>query len=161
MAAHLLRPLAVLYNRLPVTVQRAILAAGHVRFLVGVVGVGVDGAGRLVLARHRFGSPVWRFLGGLLAPSEDPAAALAREIREETGLAVAVGPLLEVSNGRRWRHVEIVFAYRVSEPLPRAATDELLEVAAFAPDALPPMRADHRQLLERHAAAVLAWSGGA
>ncbi len=155
-----LRPLARLYNALPVRLQRAALAVTHTRFLVGVVGLGVDPKGRLVLARHRFGTPSWRFLGGMLDRHEDPADSLVREIAEETGLPVTVGPLLAVASGRSWAHVEILYAYLVRDPLPGGSSDELLAVAAFAPDDLPPMRADHRALLDRHAGAAIAWALG-
>jgi len=153
----LMRLLAVLFNAFPVRWQRRFMAAAHDRFLVGVTGLGIAAAGPVLLARHRFGAPQWRFLGGFLHPRERVEDALAREIREETGLAVEVGPVLEVVTGYRWERVEVVFAYRVSGGT-AVLTSEIEELRSFAPDALPEMRADQRGLIERHAAAAIAWA---
>ena len=153
----LMRLLGVLFNAFPVRWQRRFMTAAHDRFLVGVTGLGIDAAGQVLLARHRFGAPQWRFLGGFLHPRERVEDALAREIREETGLAVEVGPVLEVVTGYRWERVEVVFAYRVSGGT-AVLTSEIEELRSFAPDALPEMRADQRGLIERHAAAAIAWA---
>lgn len=153
-----LRPLARVYNALPVPLQRLLLTATHHRFLVGVVGIGVDDEGRLLLARHRFGVQAWRFLGGLMAHGETGPRALARELREETGLEIEVGPLLDAATTRGWAHVELLYAYRVRGAVPVAPGGELRALGVFARDAPPPMRADHRALLERHAEAALAWA---
>src|SRR2546430_7285874 len=104
--------LAVLYNRLPVRWQRRILNRTQPRFLVGVVGLGVDPKGHVILARHRFGAPEWRFLGGFLSPRERLEDALAREIREETGIEIEVGPILEANQGFRWQRGGLLYAYR-------------------------------------------------
>src|SRR5882762_9530359 len=112
----LMRLLAVVFNAFPVRWQRRFMTAAHDRFLVGVTGLGIDEKGQVLLARHRFGAPQWRFLGGFLHPRERVEDALAREIREETGLDIEVGPVLEVVTGYRWERVEIVFAYRVTSP---------------------------------------------
>src|SRR6266508_150055 len=105
-----MRALAVVFNRFPVRWQRRFMTAAHQRFLVGVVGLGIDAHGGVLLARHRFGAPQWRFLGGFLSRRERVEDALAREIREETGLSVEVGPVLEAVTGFRWARVELVFA---------------------------------------------------
>ena len=133
------------------------MSAANDRFLVGVTGLGVDNNGQVLLARHRFGAPQWRFLGGFLHPRERVEDALAREVLEETGLVVEVGPVLEVVTGHRWQRVEIVFAYRVTSGT-TVLTSEILELRGFAPDALPEVRADQRGLIERHAAAAIAWA---
>jgi len=153
----LVRALAVLFNLFPVRWQRRFMTAAHDRFLVGVTGLGVDDEGRVILARHRFGAPQWRFLGGFLALKERVEDALAREIREETGLEVEVGPVLGVVAGFRWQRVELVFAYRVRGGA-IALSDEVAEVRGFPPDALPEVRADQRGLIERHLAAAIAWA---
>ncbi len=154
-----MRALALVFNAFPVRWQRRFMTAAHQRFLVGVVGVGVDAEGRVLLARHRFGAPQWRFLGGFLAPKERVEDALRREIREETGLEIEVGPVLEAINGYRWRKVELVFAYRVTGGTERL-TDEVAELRSFAPNDLPDVRADQRGLIERHAAAAAEWARG-
>src|SRR2546428_7863921 len=88
------------------------MTAAHERFLVGVVGLGVDAEGRVLLARHRFGAPQWRFLGGFLSAKERVEDALAREVAEETGLRIEVGPGLAIVTGYRWQPAELVFAFR-------------------------------------------------
>jgi ADP-ribose pyrophosphatase YjhB (NUDIX family) len=155
----LMRALALLFNAFPVRWQRRFLNAAHARFLVGVTGLGIDAQGHVVLARHRFGAPQWRFLGGFLAPKERVQDALAREVREETGLVIEVGPILEVTTGHRWQRVEIVFAYRIPDALPKLS-DELVELGSFDPSDLPDVRADQRGLIERHAATAAAWARG-
>jgi ADP-ribose pyrophosphatase YjhB (NUDIX family) len=148
---------AAVFNVLPVRWQRRILDRAHPRFLVGVNGIGISADGSVILARHRFGSPQWRLLGGFIARDESLQDALRREIGEETGLEIEVGPLLEANTGHRWARVEIVYAYRaVGGHL--ALTNEVLEVASFPPEQLPPVRADQRGLVERHAAAAAAWA---
>jgi ADP-ribose pyrophosphatase YjhB (NUDIX family) len=155
-----MRALATLFNRFPVRWQRRFMSVAHDQFLVGVVGLGVDAEGRVLLARHRFGAPQWRFLGGFLARRERPEDALAREIGEETGFSVEVGPVLEVTTGFRWQRVEIVFAYRVTGGT-LALTEEVAELRWCALDALPDMRVDQRGMIERHAADAAAWARGA
>ena len=155
----LMRLLATLFNAFPVRWQRRFMSAANDRFLVGVTGLGVDDSGKVLLARHRFGAPQWRFLGGFLHPRERVEDALVREIHEETGLSIEVGPILEVVTGYRWERVEIVFAYRVTGGTAVLAS-EIVELRSFAPDALPEVRADQRGLIERHATKAIGWAAG-
>jgi len=153
----LYRLLALLYNALPVRWQRRILDRTQSRFLVGVVGLGVEPNGHVILARHRFGAPEWRFLGGFLSPRERLEDALAREVREETGIEIEVGPILEANQGFRWQRIELVYAYRRLGGTERLS-DELVEVRAFDPADLPDVRADQRGIIERRAAQAAEWA---
>lgn len=62
-----------------------------------VVGAAILSGGRCLVAQR---GPTmrlpgqWEFPGGKVEPDEDPRAALAREVREELGLDIAVGALL-------------------------------------------------------------------
>lgn len=153
----LYRLLALFYNALPVRWQRRILDRTQSRFLVGVVGLGVEPNGHVILARHRFGAPEWRFLGGFLSPRERLEDALAREVREETGIEIEVGPILEANQGFRWQRIELVYAYRRLGGTERLS-DELVEVRAFDPADLPDVRADQRGIIERRAAQAVEWA---
>lgn len=55
-----------------------------------------DGTGRILLVKrgHPPGEGLWSVPGGRVEPGETDAEAVAREVREETGLAVTVGALL-------------------------------------------------------------------
>jgi len=57
-----------------------------------------DGQGRLLLIRRRNepGAGLWSLPGGRIEPGETGDQAVAREVREETGLSVTVGRLLGV-----------------------------------------------------------------
>lgn len=152
-----MRALAAVFNRFPVRWQRRFMSAAHQKFLVGVVGIGVDEQGRVLLAMHRFGSPRWRLLGGFIQRAERLEDALRREIEEETGLRVEIGPLLEAEAGYRWARIELVYPYRVIGGTEHVS-GELAELRWFTPDALPDIRADQRGLIERHADRAVRWS---
>ena len=54
----------------------------------------VERDGRVMLCQrlpHAHNALKWEFPGGKLEPGESPEAALARELKEELGIAVAVG----------------------------------------------------------------------
>jgi 8-oxo-dGTP diphosphatase len=55
-----------------------------------------DDAGRLLLIKrgHEPGKGLWSIPGGRVEAGESDAAALVREVREETGLVVAPGRLI-------------------------------------------------------------------
>jgi 8-oxo-dGTP diphosphatase len=67
------------------------------RPVVGVGAVVVDGD-RVLLAKrgHEPLKGEWSLPGGAVEIGETLAAAIAREVLEETGLTVAVGPVIEV-----------------------------------------------------------------
>jgi 8-oxo-dGTP diphosphatase len=68
------------------------------RPFVGVGAVIVDGTGRVLLVKRRF-EPLagqWSLPGGAVDVGETLEACVIREMREETGLDVEVGPVIEV-----------------------------------------------------------------
>jgi 8-oxo-dGTP diphosphatase len=114
-----------------------------------IVGVGavilLDG--RVVLVR-RARPPMegqWTLPGGTVELGETLEAALVREMREETGLDVEVGPLLEVfdrierdvEDRVRFHHVIVDYACRAVGGVLRAA-DDAAEAALADPMDLSP-----------------------
>jgi 8-oxo-dGTP diphosphatase len=72
-------------------------------FVPCVGGLAFDPDGRLLLVQraHDPGRGLWSLPGGRVEPGEDDAAALVREMAEETGLAVVPGALVgRVLRGR-------------------------------------------------------------
>jgi 8-oxo-dGTP diphosphatase len=57
-----------------------------------------DAAGRLLLVKGTYGEKRWGVVGGVIEERESPRAGLAREVREETGLTLAIGRLLVVDH---------------------------------------------------------------
>lgn len=69
------------------------------RTIVVVAGV-VRERGRVLVTQRKTGGHLagaWEFPGGKLEDGEDPKDALARELREELGIDVAVGGALDVA----------------------------------------------------------------
>jgi 8-oxo-dGTP diphosphatase len=68
------------------------------RPFVGVGAVIVDAAARVLLVKRRFEPQAgqWSLPGGAVDVGETLAACVVREMREETGLEVEVGPVIEV-----------------------------------------------------------------
>jgi 8-oxo-dGTP diphosphatase len=122
---------------------------GHdLLWLTGVTAVVIAEDGGILLHR-RADDGHWATPGGILEPGEQPAAALVREVHEETGVhvvperiaSVVTEPPFTYPNGDRVQFVDITFRCRPVGGAPRAVADESLEVAWFAPDRLPAMNA--------------------
>jgi 8-oxo-dGTP diphosphatase len=78
-----------------------------------VVAAVVREGGRILITRRkgRSGRPgQWEFPGGKVEPGEEEPAALRREIREELGCEVEVGPLL-VRHRHAYAEVEVELAF--------------------------------------------------
>lgn len=80
-------------------VQRAINAS-LARCVVGVILRGPDGRILLVKSSRGFTKGMWNVPGGFIEYGEAPETAAVREAKEETGLEIALGPLIGVYTQR-------------------------------------------------------------
>jgi 8-oxo-dGTP diphosphatase len=122
----------------------------HARFGAGVTGIVRADDGRVLLLRHRLwpGGRQWGFPSGFARRGEQFQDTVVREVREETGLTVRVGRLLELRSGFRYR-VEVYYEASLVGGLDGLVLDarEILEARLFTLDALPAgMPELHRKL---------------
>lgn len=125
---------------------------------MGVKAMVLDERRRVLLVRHSY-QPGWHMPGGGIEKGETAAVALARELREEAGVALSGQPQLfgVYANFASFRGDHIAF-YVVRSweqgptPVPNS---EIVEAGFFAVDALPP---ETTQSTRRRIAEVL---GGA
>ncbi|GGR26859.1 NUDIX hydrolase [Streptomyces netropsis] len=121
--------------------------AGHqLLWMPGVSTIVFDDEGRVLLGR-RSDSGEWSIIGGIPEPGEQPAAAVVREVYEETAVHVVPERVLLVQaleritypNGDVCQFMDICFLCRYVGGEARVNDDESLEVGWFELDALPPM----------------------
>lgn len=108
---------------------------------LGVRAVVLDAADRVLLIRHSY-TPGWHFPGGGVEKRETIAEAMARELEEESGIALTgetelFGLYLQRAHGAR-DHVAVYVcrAWRQARQ-PKLPNMEIVDARFFALDALP------------------------
>ncbi|MGH2498971.1 MAG: NUDIX domain-containing protein [Candidatus Limnocylindria bacterium] len=109
---------------------------------LGAAAVVIDRAGRVLLVHHTYGPLNWELPGGGAEPGESAAAAVAREVLEETGLRVEIESLAGVYWEPSWgfgagMHHFVFRCQRMDDAAPRADAKEVSECAFWPVDALP------------------------
>jgi ADP-ribose pyrophosphatase YjhB (NUDIX family) len=99
------------FRRLPAPLRRTAVRLGTPGFTVGAVCV-LERGDRVLMLRqpHRDG---WSLPGGLLSRGENAAAAVVREVHEETGLRIQVGRPVTVVVDSPLRRVDVIFRVHV------------------------------------------------
>ena len=110
----------------------------HLDPKVGVGAVVRDEQERLLLVRRGVppGKGLWALPAGYVDADEDPRAAAAREVLEETGLVVEVGAVIDVYPGGGGASFFLAFEGRLVGGTLQAA-DDALDARFFDPADLP------------------------
>lgn len=123
-------------------------AHGKARFRIGVFAI-VERDGRYLLA-HRSDIPWWNLPGGGLEYGETLAQGLARELREEIGVEIAIERLVGVYSKPQKHEVVLTFlCHLLADSPPPGPSEEVSEVAWFLPQDFPTnLLPKHRERLE-------------
>lgn len=108
----------------------------------------IERGGRLLLGKRGSGAREagkWAFPAGFVERGEAVEAAAVREVREEVGLEIALGPLLGLISAAGETVVLAVYAAAASGSAAGEAVagDDLVEVGWFLPGALPELAFPH------------------
>ncbi|MEH6376390.1 NUDIX domain-containing protein [Streptomyces sp. KLMMK] len=142
--------------------------AGHqLLWIPGVSAVVLDAEGRVLLGR-RSDNGQWAIIGGIPDPGEQPAAAIVREVYEETAVHCVAERVLVVEaldpvtypNGDVCQFMDTCFLCRAVDGEACVNDDESLEVGWFEPDALPPMQDFAVRRIKHAAEAGATWFAG-
>jgi ADP-ribose pyrophosphatase YjhB (NUDIX family) len=145
-------------------IARLRAVVGHELLVLPSVAVlPIDEDGRVLLGWPAEFSDGWGIVGGAVDPGESPAEAAIREAREEIGVEIRLGPLLDVlggpdyevtyPNGDRAAYVSTVYEATVVDGTPAPADGELSRVDWFTREELPTLQ------LRRFTSALLTATG--
>ncbi len=146
----MMRQVATLLQKAPwfAVFAQSIWRIKQPKFSAGVVGVVFDQQGRVLLVEHVFHPYApWGLPGGWVDRSEHPAQTIEREMLEELGLKVQVGPILlaEIDGN----HLDMAYLCSMSGTISKLSR-ELLNVGWYDADTMPTLLSFHRRAI--HAA---------
>ena len=97
-----------------------------------------DEQGRILLFKHTYRKFEWGIPAGGLEYREQPADAIVREFREETGMQIEIERLLTVVSAREDHHISMVYLCRIVSGEFKES-HEISEIKYFPVDEMPAM----------------------
>ncbi len=137
-----------------VVLERFQRELGHITPKVGVSGVLLNAHHQVFLVRRR-DDGCWSLPAGWCDMNETPYQALEREWREELGLTITAGPLIEVFTrlpgdfGSPHTSYHLVMGCQLLGGVVTLQTSELLDWGWFEPEAELDWHCDHLHFLHR------------
>lgn len=121
------------WRLLPRWAQGLAFRLGAPKVSMGAVAVIQDVRGRIMLAHHTYRQRAWGLPGGLVNRHEQPEEAVARELREELGVAAVVGPLLHAETCVVNNHLTLYYLATIDSH-PQVDGVEIDGIRYVAPD---------------------------
>lgn len=124
-----------------------VFSRAQARYSVGVAAVILDEDGRVLLVEHAYHPRLpWGLPGGWLDSDEEPAAAIARELKEELQLQARVIRVVHIAKTVP-HHIDLAFQCEALGQVGELS-HELLAYRWFAFDQLPDIKGFHRRSIE-------------
>ncbi len=135
-----------LWRILPMGVHALAAKLVRPRFRAAVAALIFDEQGRVLLLRHTYRKFEWGIPAGSLEYREQPADAILREFKEETGMQIEIEKLLRVVSAREDRHLTVVYLCKIvgGEFQP---SHEISEMRFFDVNDLPKMLFAEKDLI--------------
>ncbi len=117
------------------------------RYTIGVVGVIINDKKQVLLVEHVFHPEhPWGLPGGWIGRNEEPADAVARELKEELELDVKAKRVIYVKKPSN-SHIDMAFFCEASNSVGKIS-NELLDYKWVDSDQLPPLRIFHTTAIQ-------------
>lgn len=121
------------------------------KFRAAVAALIFDEQGRVLLFKHTYRKWQWGIPAGSLERREQPADAVLREFREETGMQIEVEKMLTVVSAKEDHHLTVVFLCKIIGGEFKASK-EVSEIRYFDVNDLPKMLLAEKDLIRWSAA---------
>ena len=143
------RILLRIWRLMPPWMEEIASAIVRPRYHVPAGAIILNEQGQLLLCEHTYRRQCpWGLPGGDIKFGEDPAEAVRREIREETGLSVDTTRLVLVESSKKVRKVTLTY-YCTGVSGTFTPSDEVSTIQYFDPAALPALYLEQQTTIDK------------